>query len=171
MTRFGQLALLVLLACTTAAAEEGSESERYSLKKDVDFSSLYHWGSGADAEGALPFDKPYHQLTKNQQSRFKLFYVELGENDEPPFPLQGLGAIYRPVAKGQQKFLVTGDFRADAEIDKEGKVSAVAVLQSPSEQVTKFMANVLLLTEFKPALCQGQPCSMGFPVKVMFKVE
>ena len=33
------------------------------------------------------------------------------------------------------------------------------------------MANVLLLIKFKPALCQGQPCAMGFPVKVTFKVE
>jgi hypothetical protein len=50
-------------------------------------------------------------------------------------------------------------------------VLAVAVLQSPNEQVTKFMASVLLLTKFKPALCRGQPCKMGFPVKVIFKVE
>jgi len=166
-----KLAFLTLFASLAAIAQEGSRNERYTLKRDVDFSSIYPHSTGADVIGAIPFDKPYGQLTADQQNRFKRFYVALGESDEPPFPLQGLGALYRPVSKGQQKLLVSGEFRADAEVDKDGNVSAVAVLQSPNEQVTKFMANVLLLTKFKPALCQGQPCSMGFPVKVTFKVE
>jgi hypothetical protein len=166
-----KIAFLVLLAWSTAMAQQSSRSERYSLKRDIDFSSIYLRATGAEVFGGIPFDKPYRELTADQQNRFKLFYVALGESDEPPFPLHGLGALYRPVAKGQQRFLVSGEFRADAEIDEDGNVSAVAVLQSPSEQVTKFMANVLLLTKFKPALCGGQPCSMGFPVKVTFKVE
>lgn len=166
-----KLALVLLFMSTTVLAQEASRGERYKLKRDVDFSSIYPRATGADAEGALPFDKPYGELTAAQQRRLKLAYVALGDGDEPPFPIQGLGAIYRPVSKGQQRLLVSGEFRADAEIDKDGNVLAVAVLQSPNEQVTKFMANVLLLTKFKPALCQGEPCQMGFPVKVSFKVE
>jgi len=164
------LALVVLFMSMGVAAQEAGDGERYKLKRDVDFSSLYP-RSGAEAAGALPFDKPYGELTPAQQKRLKTAYVALDDADEPPFPLQGLGALYRPVSKGQQKLLVSGDFRADAEVDKEGNVVAVAVRQSPNEQVTKFMANLLLLTKFKPAVCQGQPCQMGFPVKVTFKVE
>jgi hypothetical protein len=164
------LALVVLVTSMTAVAQDAADGERYKLKRDVDFSSLYP-RSGAAAEGALPFDKTYGELTPAQQKRLKMAYVSLGDADEPPFPLLGLGALYRPVSKGQQKLLVSGDFRADAEVDKEGDVVAVAVRQSPNEQVTKFMANVLLLTKFKPAVCQGQPCQMGFPVNVTFKVE
>jgi len=165
-----KVALLLLVASTLATAQGGGDSEQFALKKDVDFSSIFPRG-GADAVGPIPFDKSYGQLTAAQQNRFKLFYVALGEGDEPPFPMQGLGALYRPVTQAQQKLLVSGEFRADAEIDKEGNVVSVAVLQSPNEQVTRFMANVLLLTKFKPALCHAQPCSMGFPVKVSFKVE
>jgi|SRR5690242_9309477 hypothetical protein len=164
------LVLVVLSMSMTATAQEAGDGGRYKLKRDADFSSLYP-RSGAVAEGALPFDKSYGEFTPAQQNRIKMDYVALAEGDEPPFPLQGLGALYRPVSKAQQKLLASGDFRADAEIDQEGNVVAVAVRQSPSEQVTKFMANILLLTKFKPAVCRGQPCQMGFPVNVTFEVE
>ncbi|HEX4232768.1 MAG TPA: hypothetical protein VH041_00545 [Caldimonas sp.] len=169
MVKSHTLAVAVAFAATVALAQESSEGERYTLKKDVDFSSFPRFG--AAAIGDIPFDKSYGELTAAQQNRLKLFYVALGDRDEPPFPLQGLAAIYRPVAQAQQKLSVSGEFRADAEIDQEGNVVAVAVRQSPDAHVTNFMANILLLTKFKPALCQGQPCAMGFPVKVTFKVD
>jgi hypothetical protein len=164
-----KLAFLVLFGSLAATAQESAQSERYTLKRDVDF-SIYPRAAG-DVVGSMPFDKSYDQLTAEQQNRLKLLYVALAEGDEPPFPLQGLGALYGLVAKGQQRLLVSGEFRADAEIDKDGNVASVAVLRSPNEEVTKFMANVLLLTKFKPAVCQGQPCSMGFPMKVNFELR
>jgi hypothetical protein len=171
MMKWSRVALLVLLASTTPFAQGSDEGERYKLKREFRFSGVSLDSSGGNAVSEIPFDKSYGQLTAAQQNRFKTFYVALGDGDEPPFPLNGLGALYRPVTQGQQKLLVSGEFRADAEIDKDGNLVAVAVLRSPNEEVTKFMANILLLTKFKPALCQGQPCSMGFPVKVSFKVE
>jgi hypothetical protein len=110
-----ELALVVLFISITAMAQEASRGEHYNLKRDVDFSSIYPRATGADVEGAISFDKPYGELTAAQQGRLKLAYVALGDGDEPPFPIQGLGAICRPVSKGQQRLLVGGEFRAEAE--------------------------------------------------------
>ena len=96
MVRSQTLALAILFASMAAMAQE-SGGERYTLKRDVDFSGhIFPHSTGASAEGAIPFDKSYGELTAAQQSRFKLFYVALGEGDEPPFPLQGLGTLFDP---------------------------------------------------------------------------
>jgi hypothetical protein len=148
-----------------AATAQGDAPQRYTLKRDVTLGSRE-----GNAEGPVPFNRQYGQLTAAQKDVVRSSYVALGDSDEPPFPLDGLGALYGPITKGQQQLLVSGEFRADAEIDAEGNVISIAVLQSPSAQVTKFVANILVLTRFKSARCLGQPCAMGFPVRVTFKV-
>ena len=62
----------------------------------------------------------------------------------------------------------SGPFRADVEVDEQGNPIAFAVYHSPSKSVTKFVANVVMLTKFKAAQCSGLPCKMGFPVRVTF---
>ena len=169
-----RIALLILFASATAMAQGDAEVKRYKLIRDMKFFGL-GFGFGrtfeGNAEGVIPFDKPWDQLTLAQQNLVKSRYEGMSDGDEPPFPLQGLRALYGPITQGQQRLLVTGDFEAQVEIDKEGIVSKVAVLRSPSPQVTKVIANILLLTKFKPALCEGQPCAMPFPVNLSFKVE
>jgi hypothetical protein len=50
-------------------------------------------------------------------------------------------------------------------------VSGVKAWGSPSPEMTKFAASVLLLTRFKPAICGGQKCRMDFPLKYLFIVD
>ena len=159
------VALAVVCAAATAA-----DTERYRLKGDTDFSSLFP--SSGSAEYVIPFDKTYEELTPVQQGRLKSAYVEMGNADEPPFPTGGLQALYKPIATGQQRGLMTsGLFRAEVEIDEQGSPITFVVYNSPSDSVTKFVANIVMLTKFKPALCSGSPCKMGFPVRITFETR
>ena len=116
----------------------------------------------------MPFDKSYQGLTVDQQRVLRAGYVEMGEADEPPFPIGGLKEIYESITEGQQRLMVYGTFRADLEVDAEGNPIALAVYRSPSKAVTKFVSSVVMLTKFKPAVCGGSPCKMGFPIRIGF---
>jgi hypothetical protein len=120
---------------------------------------------------AFPLNTPYGQLTPAQKNGVRALFVDLDPNDEPPFPLGGLNDLYRPIWVGQQKLLVSGEFVGFAEVDQEGFVSSIAVLKTPNDRATKFVSELVVLTKFKPAVCKGQRCSMGFPIRVTFKVE
>lgn len=168
MTRSIAFAVLVLAASAAPAADP----ERYRLRGESDLRSIQPLGSGATAESELPFDKPFSALTAAQQRQVKAAYVKMGDADEPPFPVAGLQAIYKPITAGQQRGLdATGTFRGEVEIDETGAPIAFAVYESPDASVTRFVANIVMLTRFKPALCEGSPCRMGFPVRITFKTR
>ena len=161
------LATLSTLALSVSAAD----AERYQLKEDIKLLGFIPGHTVGNAEFVIPFDKGYQVLTVAQQRRLKAAYVDMGESDEPPFPVGGLKDIYGPITEGQQRLLTEGAFRADVEVDAAGDPVAIAVYRSPSEAVTKFVANIIMLTKFKPAICSGVPCKMGFPVRITFQTR
>jgi len=161
--------LLVLAACATATA---AEEKRYQLRPDEkNIFGFAYPHPGGNAEFVMPFDKPYVELSPAQQATLKSAYVELGDGDEPPFPVAGLKAIYEPITEGQQRLMVRGTFRADVEVDERGDPVAIAVYRSPNRTVTRFVSSIVMLTKFKPAVCAGTPCKMGFPVVMTFATQ
>ena len=160
------LAAVVLSLGVLAAA--AVEPLRYQLKEETKLFGFLPGFTAGNAEFVIPFDKSYEQLAADHRRMLKSAYVEMGETDEPPFPVGGLKAIYEPITEGQQQLMVSGTFSADVEIDVEGTPIALAVYRSPSKAVTKFVSSVVLLVKFKPALCSGSPCKMGFPVRISF---
>ncbi len=156
------------LSCQAFAADD----QRYQLKADDKnmFGFTYN-RAGGNAEFSVPFDKPYGQLTAVQKARLKAAYVEMGEADEPPFPVGGLQAIYEPITEGQQRLHASGTFRAAIEVDERGEPISMAIYRSPSKAVTKFVSGIVMLSKFKPALCSGTPCKMGFPVVIAFAMR
>jgi hypothetical protein len=158
------LSALLSFAIPASAAE----LERYQLKEDTKLFGFIPGHTPANAEYVLPFDKPYGDLSAAQQGLLRSAYVEMSESDEPPFPIGGLKAIYEPITEGQQRLMASGTFSADVEIDAEGNPIAVAVYRSPSKAATRFVSSIILLTKFKPAVCAGSPCKMGFPVRIAF---
>jgi len=56
-----------------------------------------------------------------------------------------------------------------ATVDSDGRVNAVKVLRSPDPEMSRMAATVLMETEFKPALCDGRPCGMDFPLRQVLK--
>ncbi len=147
------------------------EAERYQLKEDTELFGFIPGHTPGNAEFVMPFDKPYEQLSVSQQRILKAAYVEMGETDEPPFPVGGLKAIYGPITEGQQRLMTSGTFRADVEIDAQGDPIAIAVYRSPGKAVTNFVSRVVMLTKFKPAVCGGLACKMGFPIRIGFQTR
>lgn len=123
------------------------------------------------ASGTVPFDKRYSELTPEQQGQLKSQYESMGPEDEPPFPANGLGPIYRAIAAAQQKLLVEGSLSVAVEVDSLGHAVSVSVLRSSDPKMTQFVAAVLMNEPYKAALCTGAPCTMQFPVRMQFQTR
>lgn len=119
----------------------------------------------------LPFDKRYHELTLEQQNLLKTQYERMSEADEPPYPANGLGPIYKFIAEGQQRLQVRGQLTMIVDVDARGQAKSVSVLQSPDPEMTNLVAAILVLEKYKPGMCAGTPCSMQFPFRMNFAVR
>lgn len=119
--------------------------------------------------GALPYDKRYGELTSEQQRMFRSRYVEMAEGDEPPFPQDGLGPMYTAIAKANELAgAAVGKLEMDVFVDETGRATKVELIKSPDPRLSKYVATIAMLTQFKPALCKGKPCAMGFPISIVF---
>jgi len=160
--------VMLLLASHCRAVQAAEETPPYfSIRQDVPTT-----GSNIKrrtvSSNVLPLNKRYGELSAEQQAYVRAQYESMGPNDEPPFPLDGLGPIYKMIADGQQSFLVTGSMSLAVEISGQGEATSVSVLQSPDPELTKFVASVLMFQKYKPALCNGTPCTMQFPFRIAF---
>ena len=160
--------ILTVLSLAFVLPAIATEAKRYQLRDDEKIFGFGMGHSAGNADFIVPFDKPYEQLSANHQGLLKASYVEMGDTDEPPYPLGGLKALYEPITEGQQRLMASGSFNADVEIDAQGNPIALAVYRSPNKAVTRFVSRIVMLTKFKPALCAGSPCKMGFPVRIGF---
>lgn len=83
--------------------------------------------------------------------------------DEPPFPVGGLIAIYRPISQVQNAMVGDGEVEMYVTVNADGRAVSVSVFKTPDPDISEMIAKVLMLTEYKPALCAGKPCVMEFP--------
>jgi TonB family protein len=113
-------------------------------------------------------DRSYEQLSVQERVNFLAAYEMVKANDEPPFPIKGLGAFYYPMAKAQEKLNLSGELIMEISIDVYGDATKVQTLSSPSDVITKFATQLAMLIKFKPAKCDGKPCVMDFPLRILF---
>jgi len=119
--------------------------------------------------GSLPHDKTYAELSPDQQRMLKSRYLEMGEGDEPPYPIDGIGPLLKAFGKANEIARDgLGKLELEILVDSTGTVSKVEVLQSPGAKLAQYAATIGMLTKFKPAVCKGTPCAMGFPVSLNF---
>lgn len=119
----------------------------------------------------VPYDKRYAELTAEQQAYVKPEYEQLGPNDEPPYPLNGSGPIFSAISKAQGKLGTRGELIVYADIDSKGEATSISVLKSPDDEMTKFVASLLMMQKYKPALCNSVPCRMQFPFRMTFSMQ
>ena len=124
-----------------------------------------------EAEFPVPFTKRYADLSTEQQEIYKRIYVwlsgeSLKKDQTPPYPLEGLEAIYKPiirknllVAKNETLFFI-------ADINKEGEAEQVTIYSSPNREFNDFVNTVMFSTKFDPGTCDGEPCAMKFPFEI-----
>jgi len=120
------------------------------------------------ASANVPFDKAYAELDAAQQAIVRDGYETLPESYEPPYPEKGLMPIYTAInqALDSSSKVVMGDLLAGAQVDEEGQVQNVSFYIPATEDLMKLAAFSLMKTRFKPALCNGQPCAMEFPLYI-----
>ncbi len=120
-------------------------------------------------EGSLPFDKRYDELTPAQRELFKSRYEPMAADDEPPFPVDGLGPMMLALQKGAVRYDVRGRLDMSVVIGPDGAPQAVTAYETPGdERFTKFAATILMVQKYKPAVCGHRPCQMAFPVLLTF---
>ena len=162
--------LLALLALVSAAGIGAQPRAEYSIKDDQPES-----GSLIRRHVVGPIDiainLPYHQLSPADRAAVHAQYERIAQGDEPPFPAAGLRALLDPIRQAQAQFLGSGDLRLIASIGADGKARQVQAIGSPSPELTRFAAQVLMLVPYKPAVCGGQPCTMDFPLHMTFRVR
>jgi hypothetical protein len=144
--------------------KEAADQPRYGIRED-----LAETGSNIRRNlvtGSLPFDKRYDELTPGQQALFRSQYVQLGPRDEPPFPATGLATVYKAISVAQGALQVQGKLSMFVAISSTGEPISVSVYESPDPRITRAVASILMLEKYKPALCDGTPCQMGFPVRL-----
>jgi len=142
----------------------------YSIKQDVP--SI---GSNIPRKVAtsseIPLNRRYSELTPAEQDLVKSRYEAMMPLDEPPYPVDGLLPLFNAVRKVQDKVLAQGELSMFVDVDAQGQATSVSVMKSPDPTLTQAVASVLMLTKYKPALCRGQACSMGYPFRMTFSVE
>lgn len=123
-------------------------------------------------KGAIvPIDSTYGQLTADEKARWLQQYEAFPTNHEPPYPKAGLQALLRQMIPAQRLVRAEGSLSVLADVDASGKVTSVSVLLTPDPAMSQAAAAALMRTEFKPALCAGQPCKMQFPLRISFTMD
>jgi hypothetical protein len=164
----GALALAIGGALATAAAR-ADEPLPYTIRQ-----AEPHIGSHlATPQGTspVPLDATYHDLTPEQQAQVRSQYEPMAEGDEPPYPLRGTGAMVRPLAQAQQTIDDEGMLVLFIDVNAKGEATKVEVVKTPSERIARVAAAIAMATKFKPAVCHGQPCAMGYPWRVKLSTE
>ncbi|MGA2548942.1 MAG: energy transducer TonB [Burkholderiaceae bacterium] len=120
---------------------------------------------------SVPPEKSYAELLPDEKSRVKLLYEPMADADEPPYPLHGPLAFLTTVHEIQNKLQVTGELSVAVSVDSEGRATSVEVFKSPDREMVKAVASALMLQKYKPAVCNGIPCKMQYPVRITFRME
>jgi hypothetical protein len=122
----------------------------------------------------VPSDLPYAKLSLEQKRAYKRGnYGPMEDEDEPPFPVDGLQQIFLAIAKAQSKVLVDQDLTLILNIDSTGTPTDVTTSGSSSEikELASHIANVVMREKFKPAVCGGKPCAMPVYFNLAFKTK
>ncbi|WBS03013.1 hypothetical protein OU994_01515 [Pseudoduganella sp. SL102] len=121
----------------------------------------------------IAFNKPYAELPEDEKARLRGMYEQMGPDDEPPFPVNGYAHLMRTLADIRRKVHIEGVFDLGVIVGPDGRATDIKVYQSPdahsaNTKLTKLVAGVLMLEKYKPALCEGKPCTQEFPFAVHF---
>ena len=166
--------ILIVAFCAVCSVSNLTSAQepapRYSIKQDnADTGSNIR--RDVVSGSVIPLNKRYSELTLEQQAQVRSQYESLGPNDEPPFPLDGLGPIYKSIAAAQQRLLVVGRLSVAVDISSQGEATSVSVFDSPDPQMVKIVASLLMAQMYKPALCDGTPCQMKYPFRITFQTR
>lgn len=157
------VSLTLLLSTTTSFASINKDV--YFLKGKPMTGSLI---KNIDATSNIPFNESYNNLNQNQQRLVKKMFHNLGLNDTPPYPKNGLGSVYKPLIQANKKYGNNSTININASVTRHGLVDNVEILNTATPEFTRYVKHALRSTKFEPANCNGVNCEMNFPIQISF---
>ena len=165
---FGVSAILLGSSPRARAEEAAAPKPKYSLNQEQPTLGT-RIIRDQTSRSAVAINLPYEQLPEAERAALHSWWEHIEDGDEPPFPRSGLQAIYDPMRKVGDKLPADGRLFVVAMIGPQGRATEVQIYDAPSKKVGEAAAAILLVTDFKPALCSGKPCYMEFPLRMYFK--
>lgn len=127
--------------------------------------------AAAPGAEAIVGDGPYASLSDAAKQRVRDRYEDLAPDDEPPYPLEGMGALGRLFSEMIPTLQLEGTLFAAVEINEKGEATGISFHSLPishagatEAEIRQTYALPLVKARYKPALCKGVPCTMAFPV-------
>ena len=120
-------------------------------------------GGGLRWNSKIPLNKTYGQLSAGQKAHLHAMYESLAPGDEPPFPEEGIKPIFVAVRDAQATYKAHGELNMAVTVGPDGRAIKVEDLGSVDDaHMTEVAQKALLSTKYKPAVCNGTPCTMEF---------
>ena len=110
----------------------------------------------------LPLNQTYGEMSVEHRNKLRAVYSSMAADDEPPFPLRGLGPSIMQLREVLWRIGGPGELKLILSVDAEGNVGDVSVYSSSNERMAYYGAILLSKEKFKPGLCHGVPCAMDF---------
>ena len=161
--------MLVLMSAAARAADELPPPLYWVKHEEPKIGS--HIPRRAVWSSDIPINRRYAELTPEEQAIVKSKYESMGPGDEPPYPIDGLVRVFEAVRSVQGKLYPEGKVSMFIEVDAQGQAVSASVMTSPDPKLTQALASILMLTKYKPALCAGVPCQMGYPFRMTFSID
>lgn len=155
---------VAVAALGTVFSVSAYAGQQYKLKGDAPTGTLI---PTVEAVGTIPFDKRYVELDKQQREQFRARFGEIANSVVPPFPRNGMQDVYRPLIEANDR-AARGTLSVNVLVDEHGQVTDLEVVDSPSPRLSSATQSALRDTQFDPAICDGAPCAMEFPVQIKF---
>ncbi|HEY2628198.1 MAG TPA: hypothetical protein VGI57_03690 [Usitatibacter sp.] len=159
---FGRVAIAVALA--------GMASLAWG-KQDVMHEDVPETGSNISRVAMtwpVSINSTYAELAPDERDMVRADYLNLGANDEPPYPLYGMKAVLHDMQSIRIGTTDDGKIALVVRIDATGKPRAFAVLKAPDVGVATVFGWVLMRSSFKPAMCGGQACEGDYVFRYDF---
>jgi hypothetical protein len=162
------LALTLFEPSSLAQAADDNAPAQHRIKEDGARTGTLFVRSGITSSD-VALNRTYSELSPEDKATVHGWYEYIAPGDEPPYPVKGLAPIYKAIDRARNIAPAHGEMFLAVTVGADGKAKDVQVLNSPGHDMTQFVASVMLMTSFKPAVCSNKACEMQFPLVVTFK--
>ena len=112
----------------------------------------------------------WSDLSEGERRIVRAHYAALEEGDEPPYPVEGMRPVFASLTKvGHVDPFFSGQVRMQVLVGADGKPRSAATIGKLPPNVARFLAGILMITGYKPAVCHGKPCEMLMPLTMNFE--
>lgn len=151
------------------SAQPAIDDEKYAL---------LHKDRTPSLTSSVPLDASWEQLTETQKNGVRETYAALEQGDDPPYPVKGRRQVFEAVVKlNRMTGAAEGNLTIYVLVGADGKAKHATIFEKPVlrdaedvEKLVKNVAGVMMLDTYKPAMCQGKPCEMVYPINYVFDI-